>query len=90
MGFPEPVIVQISKMYPALEVEIWWADEDTGCNTGHAVYVDGKLVRGGAFENESNEAYETYIYCWGESKCLDRDKDGNWYHRDCDSCNLCG
>ncbi len=87
--FPEPVIIQLSKMYPDLGVEVWWADEDMGSNTGHAVYVNGNLVHGGEFKNGSNEAYGAYINCWGESKCLAQDDHGNWYHRDCDSCHLC-
>jgi len=86
---PIPVIIQLSKMYPDLQVEIWWADEDMGSNTGHAVLVSGELTEGGDFENGSSTAYAAYIHCWGESDCLCQDDNGNWQHRDCELCHGC-
>ena len=88
-SFPEPVIVQLSKMYPDLEVEAWWADEDVGSNTGHVVYMNGELTDGGDFGNGSQDAYGAYVYCWGESKCLYKDENGNWCCHDCDECHGC-
>lgn len=88
---PEKVIIKLSEMYPETEIEHWWADEDTACNTGYQVYKGGVIVRGGAYENNSNEAFETYILCRGESKCIYKDENGNWHHRKCcGDCDLCG
>lgn len=63
-AMPEPVITKLSQMYPDKEVKIWWADEDRGSNTGHAVYKNGQIISGGPNKNSSNEAYEMYDYCW--------------------------
>lgn len=70
---PEKVIRKLAKMYPDLMIEHWWADEDIGNNTGHTVYKNGSMAYGGYYENESEDAYETYILCWGESNCIYRD-----------------
>lgn len=85
---PEPIIDKLAEMYPEKVIEHWWADEDSGCNTGYKEYVDG-IIAGGYYDDESNEAYENYAYCWGRSDCLERDEDGNWRHKDCDECGLC-
>lgn len=86
---PEPVIAQLAKMYPDIEIEHWWADEDMGANTGYTKYINGELVNSIYHDTCSNSAYETYILCWGESKCLEKDENGNWKHKDCDECGGC-
>ena len=40
---PEPVITQLSKMYPEAVIEHWWASEICGEGTGYAKYSGGKL-----------------------------------------------
>lgn len=85
---PEPVMRLLAVMYPDARIEHWWADEDAGYNVGYAVY-EHMGIEGGPFVNESNEAYETYMFCWGKSKCFYKDENGNWQHYDCDSCTGC-
>lgn len=86
---PEKVIRKLAEMYPDLMIEHWWADEDIGNNTGHTVYKNGSMAYGGYYENESEDAYETYILCWGESNCIYRDDEGQWKRHDCDTCHGC-
>lgn len=87
---PEPIIAQLAKMYPDIEIEHWWADEDMGSNTGYAKYVGGEQSEVVYHDTCSNNAYETYILCWGESKCLVKDENGSWKHKSCDQCGDCG
>lgn len=86
---PVKVMLKLSEMYPDETIEHWWADEDTGNNTGHQVYKGGSVIEGGNHTNNSSEAYETYIFCRGKNKCLYKDDNGSWKHRDCETCNLC-
>lgn len=86
---PEPVMLKLSEMYPEATIEHWWADEDMGSNDGHRVYRGGQIVDGDYCDSCSNEAYEVYIKCWGESECLYQDEGGLWKHRDCDTCHGC-
>lgn len=86
---PEKVIAQLAKMYPNAEIEHWWADEDMGYNTGYAKYSAGKEESSTCHDACSHTAYETYILCWGESKCLYQDVNGLWQHRNCDECHGC-
>lgn len=86
---PEPVMLKLSEMYPEATIEHWWADEDMGSNDGHRVYHGGAIVEGDYCDQCSNEAYETYIKCWGESMCLYQDEDGLWQHNNCDTCHGC-
>lgn len=86
---PEPVMLKLSEMYPEATIEHWWADEDMGSNDGYRVYRGGEIVEGDYHDSCSNEAYETYIKCWGESQCLYQDEDGLWQHYDCDTCHRC-
>ena len=86
---PEPVMLKLSEMFPEIEFELWYADEDMGSNTGSFTYKAGEIIGGCAYDICSNEAYETYIYCWGESECLEKNRDGNWHHKRCENCNGC-
>lgn len=87
---PQKVIAQLAKMYSDAEIEHWWADEDMGCNTGYAKYSGGKLIEQLCHDTCSNNAYETYILCWGECECLYQNEDGLWQRRDCAECDGCG
>lgn len=86
---PEPVMLKLSEMYPKAMIEHWWADEDMGSNDGYRVYWGGGIIEGDYHDSCSNEAYETYIKCWGESQCLYQDEDGLWQRYDCDTCHRC-
>ena len=86
---PEPIMLKLSEMYPEAIIEHWWADEDMGSNDGHRVYRGGKIVEGDYCDICSNEAYETYMECWGESECLYKDDEGLWQKRSCEECHGC-
>ncbi len=86
---PQPVMLKLSEMYPDATIEHWWADEDMGSNDGYRVYRGGQIVDGDYCDSCSHDAYEVYVKCWGESKCLYKDEDGNWQHNDCDTCHGC-
>ena len=55
---PLPVIEALSKKFPDLTFEIFYADEDTGSNTGWFRYKDGEAIIENPLENGSNEAFE--------------------------------
>ncbi len=84
---PEKVIQLLAERYPMLEIEHWWADEDAGNNTGYKKYHQGN-VDGGYISSGSNEAFENYFKCWGESLCFEK-IDGQWHRKDCDECQQC-
>lgn len=86
---PGPVILGLSKIYPEAEIEHWWADEDMGNNDGYRFYQGKEIIDENSCASCSNEAYEIYIKCWGESMCLEQDREGNWQHKDCDICHGC-
>lgn len=49
----------------------------------------GEIVEGDYCDTCSNEAYETYMECWGESECLYKDDEGLWQRRSCEECHGC-
>ena len=86
---PEPIMLKLSEMFPDIQIQHWWADEDMGCNTGYREYLNGAVTYGDYNDNCSNDAYETYVECWGETDCLYKDEDGNWQRHNCDECHGC-
>lgn len=86
---PEPIMLKLSEMYPEVTIEHWWADEDMGNNDGYRIYEGGNITEDSCCENGSSDAYEIYVKCWGENKCLYKDEEGNWKHHDCDTCHGC-
>lgn len=85
---PEPVIEKLAEMYPDAHIEHWWADEDMGRNCGYREYGNG-CWHGDYDDADSQEAYEHYIKCWGETNCLYQDEDGNWQRHTCEDCHGC-
>ena len=82
-------MLKLSEMYPEATIEHWWADEDMGSNDGYRVYRGGEIVEGDYCDTCSNEAYETYMECCGESECLYKDDEGLWQRRSCEECHGC-
>ena len=41
---PHPILQKLSEMYPDIEFEHEWADEDIGMNCGRYVYFDGERI----------------------------------------------
>lgn len=85
---PEPILIQLAKMYPDAQIEHWWADEDCGNNTGYMEFEDGKWY-GGYDDACSSDAYEHYDYCWGGSECIYQDEEGNYCKYECETCRKC-
>ena len=71
---PEEIISKLAEMYPDIEIEHLWADEDIGRNAGYREYCDGE-VHGGP-ESDIQNLYELYVQCWGETDRLYMDDDG--------------
>lgn len=76
-------------MCPDSVVEILWADEDMGYNSGCRFCKDGIFFKGGEYKNCSNESYEAYTSLFKESNCLYKDDKGNWKKRNCEDCSGC-
>lgn len=53
-----PVIAELAKRFPEVEIEYEWADEDIGCNVGHAHFQDGELTEDVRLDAQTKEAYE--------------------------------
>lgn len=64
------VIERLSKMYPDLEIDYLYAEEQMGVSTGHFIFKNGQTC-GQAYEDYDVKAYETSCELWGETK---RDK----------------
>lgn len=87
-----PIIKKISEMYPEIQIEYWWADEDIGNNTGYGQFFNSKMydLYGNEvfndddlyLESNSNDAYANYEFCWGENEYLSIDDNGNYYLKD--------
>ncbi|MCM1216001.1 MAG: hypothetical protein NC548_15950 [Lachnospiraceae bacterium] len=63
---PEAIMLKLSEMYPDIKIEHWWADENTGSNDGHRIYLGGKIIEGGYCGDCTDEAYEICDKCWNE------------------------
>ena len=80
--FAYPVIERLSQMFPELEIEFAYADEDCGCNTGCGTFRNGELIGGEIPENCSDRAYEIYNQCHCTENQLYKDDDGVWRWHD--------
>lgn len=80
-SFPYPVIEKLSSMYPELEIEFMYADEDCGCNTGCGKLKGGDEIDGEYPDSCSDRAYELYKECW-QNEDFYKDPDGEWRWHD--------
>ena len=55
---PIPVIEKLSEMFPEVEIEHLWADEDFGCNCGAVTWKNGEDTFSNIPEDNTKEAYE--------------------------------
>lgn len=60
-----PVITKLAEMYPDIDIEYKWADEDFGCNVGRASFSGGKVTSDEWPDSCSKEAYELAAEVWG-------------------------
>lgn len=80
-NMPEPIMYKLIELFPNIDFEWLWADEDIGYNCGKYEYGD-ELVTEDIADNATNEAYEIYIECYGENNLLFKDENGNWNKHD--------
>ena len=80
-SFPYPVIEKLSSMYPELEIDFMYADEDCGCNTGCGTLKGGDEIDGEYPDSCSDRAYELYKECW-QYEDFYKDPDGEWRWHD--------
>ena len=55
---PHPILQKLSEMYPDIEIEHKWADEDLGYNCGERNYKNGEIIFENVPHGGSKEAYE--------------------------------
>ena len=60
-SFCFPVIEKLSKMFPDVEIEFAYSDEDVSYNCGQGKVKDGKYIEEFYPDGGSNEAYQLYI-----------------------------
>lgn len=80
-SFPYPVIEKLSSMYPELEIDFMYADEDCGYNTGRGTLKGGEEIDGEYPDGGSDRAYEIYSECW-QNEDFYKDPDGEWRWHD--------
>ena len=78
---PYPVLEKLVSMFPELEFDYKFADEDFSYNTGTGYGREGMLTmyypNGG-----SDEAVKLYIECWDENEeDYYKDENGEWHNR---------
>lgn len=85
---PAAVICKLHEMYPDIDFEHTWADEGVGSYSGSRWVIDGDMdaIR---YEQDSPEALEAYVKCWGETDCIYIGDDGKPHRRNCNTCRLC-
>lgn len=79
---PEPIIKKIIKSNKDLTIEVTYADEDIGSNTGYIKGENGKVVENIEYENGSKIAYETYIELWDDEQLVYNEEKDNYEFRE--------
>lgn len=82
---PIPVFKKLTELFPKVDMEMTYADEDMGRNIGKVTYINGVFTinRYDAYQDGSL-AWDIYIDLWGENECLKKDENGNWQLQDCE------
>lgn len=75
---PFPIIKKLSELYPNIEIEHFWANENIGYETGYGKWKNGEAIQLDNYEAQSQEAYQTYILCWGPCDYLRQNENGEW------------
>lgn len=58
---PIELMVKLSSEFPKVEIQLDYADEDSGSNTGKIKLKGGEVIDVFQPDNQSNEAYEIYL-----------------------------
>ena len=61
---PEPVVKRLSQMFPDIQFQHRWADEDIGQNVGEVLYQDGEVFEYDVPTAFTKEAYEMASDIW--------------------------
>jgi len=62
---PIDLIKKLSMIFKEIEIELSWADEEIGQNTGRITFIDGHIAREDSIIFGSKEAYDNYVYVTG-------------------------
>lgn len=75
---PIPIFKRLTELFPKVDMEMTYADEDMGRNIGKATYINGVFTINeyDAYQ-DGNTAWEIYIDLWGD-EYLEKDENGNW------------
>lgn len=60
-SFPYAVIRKLSELFPNVQIDFIYADEDCGSNTGKGTLKGGECIEFVNPENQSKEAYEIFL-----------------------------
>ncbi len=75
---PVPIYQKLAEMFPDYNIEVVYADEDSGYNAGRLSIEDGECT---LYEEEggSDEAYQCYFetHPWAEDE-MHKDENGKW------------
>ena len=75
---PISIFKRLTEIFPKVDMEMIYADENMGRNIGKVTYINGVFTinRYDAYQ-DGNTAWEIYIDLWG-SEGLEKDENGNW------------
>lgn len=77
---PYPVIRKLSEMFPLVDIEVKFADEDAGSNCGVYTLYDGEDVDEWLPDAGSKEAMGVYFELWGGEEDWELDEETGEYH----------
>lgn len=81
-NFPEPVLRKLSELFPEVEIDFIYADEDYGYNTGRGTIKNGEIE---AYypEGGSDDAMALYFetHEWAREE-MHQDENGDWVWND--------
>jgi hypothetical protein len=80
---PHPIIEKLTQLFPDVEIEHKWADEDWGSNCGYCYAYDGSASS--YYKDDDEDALEFSAEILGiDTDSFYRSKNGNIYMLDCD------
>lgn len=79
--YPYPVLAELSKQFPNVDMDFIFADEDAGCNAGNGTFRNGEVVTGEyRLPDNSEEACRAYASLYWEYDCeICEREDGTFY-----------
>lgn len=79
---PIPVLIALSKLFPEVEIDFVYADEDSGCNTGEGTIQNGDINAYYPADN-SEDAWKLYFetHEWAQDE-MHKNEDGDWVWND--------